>query len=92
MYQDLKWLLGIIEENKNTVESISAKNYENLVKTLKEENFIKSDSINKKIAQWNKEHNHLKEELEVYIKHVILVVKWLILMFEFTKNGNNTLI
>ena len=57
--------MGIIEENKNTVESINAKNYENLVKTLKEENFIKSDSINKKIAQWNKEHNKLKEEFEV---------------------------
>ena len=80
MYQDLKWLLGIIEENKNTVEIINAKNYENLVKSLKEENFIKSDSINKKIAQWNKEHNHLKEELEVY---KLLIINTLVILINF---------
>lgn len=47
------------------VESMDAKNFENVAKTFMEENYIKSGSINKKIMDWNKDHNDLKEELDV---------------------------
>ena len=70
LYQDLKWLLGVLEENKNSITSINSKNYEDVANSILEDNNIKSVSINNKINEWNKDHNSLKEELEVYNRNL----------------------
>lgn len=65
LYQDIKWLLGVMEESKSAVETMDARNFLSVQKALSEENFIKSASLGKKVAEWNRDHQALKAEFEV---------------------------
>ena len=66
LYQDIKWLLGVLEENKSMLSNINSKNYEEIVNSICEDNSLKSGTINNKIIEWNKDHNKLKDELDVF--------------------------
>lgn len=68
LYQDLKWILGILDEKKSMISGLNSKNYETIAKAILEEEFIRSVSLKNKTSEWSKDHNALKEELDVFEK------------------------